>query len=158
WEKKTASLATRLWSDAALAFTKVVETKKLSPALVKTSADAAMQAWMKALAIDPTVHQAPADDAAYTKIPTPKPIPELQQKLIAAYDLYLKHVTDPKDDELVAVKFLKAEAYRKHDHLTEAIELFADILDHHRAHDTAPFAAQLILDSLNRLQRHDDMF
>jgi tetratricopeptide (TPR) repeat protein len=158
WEKKSSTLATRLWSDAALAFTEVVETKKLSPVLVKTSADAAMQAWMKALAVDPTVHQAPVEDPAYTKSPTPKPIPELEQKLIAAYDVYLKYVTDPKDDEVVAVKFLKAEAYRKHDHLTEAIDMFADILDHHRAHETAAFAAQLILDSYNRLQREDDMF
>ena len=157
-EHKDARLQTQLWSEAAVAFTNVVETKKLSPALVKISADAAMQAWMKALAIDPRVHQNPLDEASYDKIPTPKPIPEMDQKLIAAYDLYVKYVTDPKDDELIEVKFLEAEAYRKHDHLDEAITRFADILEHSRNHEVARFSAQLILDSYNRLHRYDEMF
>ena len=70
-EHKDPRLQTQLWSDAAIAFTNVVETKKLSPTLVKISADAAMQAWMKALAIDPRVHQTPVDEASYDKIVEP---------------------------------------------------------------------------------------
>src|SRR5262249_31274535 len=151
-------LSTQHWEDAAAAFTKVVETGKLSPQLVKVSADAAMQAWMKALAVDPTVHQTPVDDAAYDKIPAPKKIPDLDQTLIAAFDVYIKFVTDPNDDKLVDVKFMKAETLRKHDHLEEAIPIFADILAHHRQHETARYSAQLILDSYNRLKKFDAMF
>lgn len=152
-----ARLQTQLWTDAATAFTAVVETKKLKPELVKISADAAMQAWMKALAVDPRPHQEAISDAGYKTVPTPKPIPEMDQKLIAAFEVYTKYVTDPKDDELIDVKFLEAEVYRKHDHLAEAIARFDDILTNNRMHPTAKFAAQLILDSYNRLHETDKM-
>ena len=60
-------------------------------------------------------------------------------------------------DELVGMKFLKANIYRRYNHFDKAIPIFNDILDKHRSHETAEFSANLLLDTYNRLQRYDDM-
>src|SRR5262249_39675497 len=59
--------------------------------------------------------------------------------------------------ELVGMKFLKANIYRRHNHFDEAIPMFEDIIEHHKDHETALYSANLLLDSLNRLQRYDEM-
>jgi tetratricopeptide (TPR) repeat protein len=178
-------LATQKWEAAARAFTQVVETGKLGPKLVQVSADAAMQAWMKALAVDPTggsprsagkavgvptPHDsaslidpqkpgAVAEASATTdgKPAVPRPLPERFGKLLAAYDVYLKYVPDGADDERVGVLFLKADLLRRFDHLAEAIPLFEQIVAQHPEHEAAEDAAQLALDSDNRLLRWDAM-
>jgi tetratricopeptide (TPR) repeat protein len=150
-------LATERWAAAARAFTDVVQAKLVEPKLIKVSADAAMLAQMKALQVDPTVRQQPIDDAAYTKVPTPKPLPERERALLAAYELYLTHVTDPKDDERIDVSFHKANLLRRFDHHEPALAIFEQIIAVHPAHQTAEWSAQLALDSYNRLQRHDEM-
>jgi tetratricopeptide (TPR) repeat protein len=153
-------LALQKWEDAANAFTRVVETGKLSAKLIQISADAAMQAWMKALAVTP--HPDPADPASLAEAtdgtpPVPRALPEPQRKLLAAYDVYLSHVRDSNDDERVAVAFLKANLLRRFDHLADAIPLFEDIVAKHPDHETAEYAAQLVLDSDNRLGREAAM-
>jgi len=156
----TPGLATQTWEDAAKAFTEVVETGKLSGKLVQVSADAAMQAWMKALAVDPQRPGGVGDAVAPPadgKPPVPGPLPEREGKLLAAYDVYLKHVPDGADDERVGVLFLKADLLRRFDHLAEAIPLFEQIVAQHPDHEAAENAAQLALDSDNRLLRWDAM-
>jgi tetratricopeptide (TPR) repeat protein len=154
-------LAARRWEDAANAFTEVVVSGKVNAKLVQVSADAAMQAWMKALAVDLASEEDPAasraDGASEAARPVARPLPGPQQKLLAAYDVYLTHVADGSDDERVAVTFLKANLWRRFDHLAEAIPLFEGIVAHHPDHETAAYAAQLVLDSYNRLMRWDDM-
>ncbi|MGH9887283.1 MAG: tetratricopeptide repeat protein, partial [bacterium] len=61
------------------------------------------------------------------------------------------------DDDLVAMKFVKANTYRRYNHYEEAIPIFLDILEHHKQHETAEFAANLLLDIYNNQQRYDDM-
>ncbi len=156
------ALATQKWEAAAKAFTQVVETGKLGPKLVQVSADAAMQAWMKALAVDPQKPGAEGEGtaAADGKPPVPRPLPEREGKLLAAYDVYLKYVpdgADDADDERVGVLFLKADLLRRFDHLAEAIPLFEQIVAQHPDHEAAEDAAQLVLDSDNRLLRWDAM-
>ena len=158
---KDARAQTQRWEDAAAAFTAVVSTGKLDAHLTHESADAAMQAWMRALAVDPRVFAEPTPKEAedrYKVVPKPRALGERDAKLLAAYDIYIAHVTDPHDDELVDVKFLRAKLLYRYDHLPEAIAGFEDILANHRDHDTAEFAANLELDSYNVLQRYDDMF
>lgn len=159
---KNPQIARHKWEDAANAFTEVVETGKLSPERVQVSADAAMQAWMKALSVD--VHPDPETVAhageRSDRPPVPRALPEAQQKLLAAYDVYLTHVADGADgagDERIGVTFLKANLLRRFDHLEEAIPLFEGIVAHHPDHETAEYAAQLTLDSYNRLSRYDAM-
>jgi tetratricopeptide (TPR) repeat protein len=55
------------------------------------------------------------------------------------------------------MKFLKANIYRRYNQWDQALPLFQEILDKHREHETAEYAANLLLDSYNRLQRYDDM-
>ncbi|HEY5937915.1 MAG TPA: tetratricopeptide repeat protein [Kofleriaceae bacterium] len=152
-----ARLATERWAAAAQAFTVVARGKLVEPKLVKVAADAAMLAQMKALQVDPTVRQQPIDDAAYATVPKPKQFPEREQALLAAYDLYLTHVTDPKDDERIDVTFHKANLLRRFDHHEPALAIFEQIIAAHPGHETAEWSAQLALDSYNRLQRYDDM-
>jgi tetratricopeptide (TPR) repeat protein len=161
--ERSPQVALHKWEDAASAFTRAIEAGKLDAQRVQVSADAAMQAWMKALAIDvrtgvtggrePAVVIGGAESAP----PVPKAIPEREQKLLAAYDVYLNHVADGADDERIAVTFLKANLLRRFDHLAEAIPLFEGIVAHHPDHETAEYAAQLVLDSDNRLARYDAM-
>lgn len=155
---RPSRLAAQKWQDVANAFTAVVETGKLSAQRIQISADAAMQAWMKALEVDPAAHpEPPREAAADDKPPAPKPLPVAQQKLLAAYDVYLTHVADGADDERITVTFLKADLLRRFDHLAEAIPLFEGIVAHHPEHATAEDAAQLVLDSYNRLSREAAM-
>jgi TolA-binding protein len=157
--EKNARMQTELWENAAVAFTDVVKTGKVDQKLMKESAYAAVLGWKNALNVDPRVkQQAEADDKTiYDKKPDPKPIPEREQKMLAAFDIYINYIKDPKDDELVGMKFLKANIYRRYNHFDEAIPIFQDILDHHRDHETAEYSANLLLDTYNRLQRYDEM-
>lgn len=142
------------WEDAARAFDAVTG---VDPKLTQIAADAGMLAWMKALAIDPRIKQPQVADEDYAKIPAPKPIPERDQQLLAALDRYLARVKDDKDDERVGVMFHKANLLRRYDHYSEAMPIFADILARHREHETAEFAAQLMLDGYNRLQDYEHL-
>lgn len=159
--EKNARLQTEMWENAAVAFTDVVKLGKVEPKLMKEAAYAAVLGWKNALNVDPRV-KAQADkvddiDKDYDKIPPPKPIPEREQKMLAAFDIYINYIKDPKDDELVGMKFLKANLYRRYNHYDEAIPLFMDILDHHREHETAEYSANLLLDTFNRMKRYDEM-
>jgi len=93
----------------------------------------------------------------YDKVPQPQPIPEKEERMLAAFDVYIDYIKDPKDDELVGMKFLKANIYRRYNHFDKAIPLFMDILDKHKEHETAEFSANLLLDTYNRTQKYDEM-
>jgi tetratricopeptide (TPR) repeat protein len=166
--EKNPRLQTELWENAANTFTDVVKTGKVDQKLMKESAYAAVLGWKNALNVDPRAEakQAEADEEKEaeaakknkdTKIPTPMPIPERQMKMLAAFDIYINYIKNPKDDELVGMKFLKANMYRRYNHFDEAIPLFMDILEHHSEHETAEYSANLLLDTYNRLQKYDEM-
>jgi tetratricopeptide (TPR) repeat protein len=159
--EKNPRLQTEMWENAAVAFTDVVKIGKVEPKLVKEAAYAAVLGWKNALNVDPRVKNQ-ADKVEdinkdYDKVPPPKPIPPREEKMLAAFDIYINYIKDPKDDELVGMKFLKANIYRRYNHFDKAIPLFMDILDKHRQHETAEFAANLLLDTYNRLQKYDEM-
>ena len=147
--EKNPRLQTEEWENAALAFTDVVKHGKVSARLMKESAYAAVLGWKNALNVDPRAkEQADLDKPNDTKA-APQPIPEREQKMLAAFDIYINYIKDPKDDDLVGMKFLKANTYRKYNHYDEAIPMFLDIIDHHKQHETAEFSANLLLDIYN---------
>jgi tetratricopeptide (TPR) repeat protein len=155
--EKNARLQTEMWENAALAFTDVVKAGKVEPRLMKESAYAAVLGWKNALNVDPRVKQQADMDAPTDKKAEPKPIPEREQKMLAAFDIYINYIKDPKDDELVGMKFLKANIYRRYNHYEEAIPIFMDILEHHKQHETAEYSANLLLDTYNSQHKYDDM-
>jgi tetratricopeptide (TPR) repeat protein len=159
--EKNARMQTELWENAAVAFTDVVKGGKLEAKLMKEAAYAAVLGWKNALNVDPRIKQQ-ADkveslDKEFDKQPQPKTIPPREEKMLAAFDIYINYIKDPKDDELVGMKFLKANIYRRYNHFDQAIPLFMDILDKHRTHETAEYSANLLLDTYNRLQRYEEM-
>lgn len=83
---------------------------------------------------------------------TPRPIPERYQRFLAALATYRSFTTG--DDE-ADIEFLQAHVYWRYDHLAEAEPLLRDLLVHHHEHETAEYAANLLLDSYNRLQQYD---
>lgn len=152
-----ARLATEQWQEAADAFAVALDGGGLSAKLVPVAADAAMLARMKSLAIDPTRHAAPVTDAAYATVPAPRPLPAQERALLGAFDGYLRWVTDGGDDERVYVQFQKGVLLRRFDHHAEAIAVFEDVIAKHGQHEVAETAAQLALDSYNRLHRYPEM-
>jgi tetratricopeptide (TPR) repeat protein len=159
--EKNPRLQTELWENAAVAFTDVVKTGKVEPKLMKEAAYAAVLGWKNALNVDPRI-KGQADkvediDKQYDKKPAPKAIPPREEKMLAAFDIYINYIKDPKDDELVGMKFLKANIYRRYNHFDKAIPLFEDIIAKHREHETAEYSANLLLDTYNRLQDYDAM-
>jgi tetratricopeptide (TPR) repeat protein len=156
--EKNARLQTELWENAALGFTDVVKTGKVGDKLLKESAFASVLAWRNALNVDPRA-RAPSlekeDDGK--SIPKAEPIPEREQKMLAAFDIYIKYVKDPKDEDLVAMKFQKANVYRRYHQYDKALPIFEEIVEKHRSHETAEFSANLLLHSLNRLQKYDEL-
>ncbi|MDB4962045.1 MAG: Tetratricopeptide repeat protein [Myxococcales bacterium] len=159
--EKNARLQTELWENAAMAFTDVVKAGKLDAKMTKEAAYAAVLGWKNALNVDPRVKgQADkVDDPGkdYDKTPEPKTIPPREEKMLAAFDIYINYIKDPKDDELVGMKFLKANIYRRYNQFDKAIPLFMDIIDKHREHETAEYSANLLLDTYNRTQKYDEM-
>ena len=65
---------------------------------------------------------------------------------MAAFDVYINYIKDPKDPDLVGMKFMKANIYRRYNHYDEAIPIFLEILDKHPTHETALFSANSLLD------------
>jgi tetratricopeptide (TPR) repeat protein len=160
--EKNVRLQTEMWENAAVAFTDVVKTRRVEAKLMKEAAYASVLGWKNALNVDPRVKvQAGGDsknpDKEYEKIPQAKPIPPREEKMLAAFDIYINYIKDPKDDELVGMKFLKANLYRRYNHFDKAIPIFEDILAKHRDHETAEFSANLLLDTYNRMQKYDEM-
>jgi len=155
-----ARAKTQLWENAAVSFTNVVKTGKVDGKLLKESAYAAVLGWKNALAVDPrpkgsagTVDMGQESE----KIPEPKPIPEREAKMLDAFDIYIKYIKDPKDDELVSMKFLKARMYRSYNHLDEAIPIFEDIIKNSPQDETALYSANMVLDALIITHRYEEM-
>lgn len=159
--EKNARLATELWEKAAIAFTDVVKAGKLGKKQQKDAALAAVQGWKNALAVDPRTQvkpaEMPADSSKEQKVPEPRPIPEREQKMLAAFDVYIDYIKDPKDDELVMMKFLKARTMWRYDHLEDTLPLFIEIVEKHPDHETAEYSVNIALDSLIRLKKYDQL-
>ncbi|HUS29742.1 MAG TPA: tetratricopeptide repeat protein [Kofleriaceae bacterium] len=144
--EKDARLQTQLWENAGVEFTDVVKAGGLDAVLSKEAAYAAVLAFLYAHDRDPR-SAAPAKAGE---------IPERDQKMLAAFDLYFATVKDAKnDDELVRIKFTKGNVLRRYARFDQAIPIFRDIVAKYPTHDLAEDAANLWLDSLN--QKHDEV-
>src|SRR4029079_11382247 len=89
------------------------------------------------------------------KVPEKLEIPDREKKMLAAFDIYIAYIKDPKDDELVGMKFLKANIYRRYNQFDVANPLFEEIIEKHPDHETAEYAANLLLDTYNRTHNYE---
>jgi TolA-binding protein len=139
------------WKDAAEQYTKVVEMNPKGK-YVKDAAYAAVLAWKNALNVDDH-EQAELVQSDRDKLKEkggklePLKIPEYQQKMIDAFDTYLKYVPDAK--ETVTIMYRRARIFYEYNHFAEAAPLFQEIVDKHCDDELAIYSANLLLDSLN---------
>jgi tetratricopeptide (TPR) repeat protein len=144
------------WKDAAEQYTKVVEMNPKGK-YAKDAAYAAVLGWKNALQVDDEglgpdakkAHEQKQAEDTKGKKPEPKPIPEYQGKMIAAFDTYIKYVPDAP--ELPVIRYRKARIYYEYNHFEEAAKLFQDVVEKHPNHELAIYSANLLLDSLNAL-------
>ncbi len=149
--EKNQSLAASRWEEAAVEYTHVVEMNKVDPKMVKDAAYASVLAWKNSLAVDVAEEAPPPpDEKAMDAKEKPEDIPEKQQKMLAAFDVYIKYVKDPNDEELVTMKFLKARIMWRYKHFAEAVPMFQEILNKYPKSEPAEFSVNLLLDSLAR--------
>jgi hypothetical protein len=152
WSRAEVAAQPQRWENAANAFTEVVKTHGVNAKLMRESAYAAVLGWKNALDIEPR-----ADAQPVTRTRDQLPIPDTTRKLLAAIDAYITVINDPNDDDAIGVKFIAANTYRRYNHFDEAIALCEDILAHHLEHETAEYAATLLVEILDVLGRHDEM-
>ncbi len=141
------------WKEAAETYTKVIHLDPKGK-YVKEAAYAAVLAWKNALNISDEGEGVDREKDREKKL-EPRPIPEYQQKMIDAFDTYIKYVPDAP--ELVKIKYRKARIFYDYNHFDEAIKLFADIVDHNTTDELAIYSANLLLDCLNILHRYKEL-
>ncbi len=146
---------TEAWKEAAEAYTRVVQMNPDPKAKwLKEAAYAAVISWKNALNLDDS-GAGPDDKKRDEKDFKAQKIPEYQQKMIGAFDTYIKYV--PNSPEMVTIKYRKARIYYDYNHFDEAIKLFQDVVDHHPDHELAVYSANLLLDSLNITHRSKEV-
>src|SRR3569833_2418463 len=115
----------------------------------KDAAYAAVLGWKNALQVADEGLGPDAKDAKTSKKMEPKPIPEYQGKMIAAFDTYIKYVPDAP--ELPVSRYRKARISYEYYHFAEAAKLFQEVVEKHPNHELAIYSANLLLDSFNSL-------
>ncbi|HEY3355705.1 MAG TPA: tetratricopeptide repeat protein [Polyangia bacterium] len=121
------------------------------PKLRGEAARAAVTCWKRLVEGDPA---APAAGRARDRR-RPKPAPADQASLVAALDAALDAA--PVAAERVSWLYLKARTLYQAERLAQAAPVFAEVALGHRRDPVALYAAQLLLDTLNRLGRMDEL-
>jgi len=155
--ERNARLKPERWVAAADAYLDIARTVT-EPQRVREAAAQSVLAWKMALAVDPNpaVQAGVIDlEAAARAQPAVIVVPPLEAKLDVAFATYERGITDR--DELARTKFLHATLHRRHGDHAQAVGVLTELLAKFREHGTAELAANLMLDSLIRMQRFDDV-
>jgi tetratricopeptide (TPR) repeat protein len=139
---------TERWKEAAEAYTTFVE-KNPKHKDAKDAAYAAVLAWKNALNVVQGVSSDDRPDKDKDKKFEKMEIPAAEQKMIQAFDTYIKYV--PQSEELVNIKYRKARIYYEYNHFSDAVRYFGDVVQNHPDSELAVYSANLLLDSLNVL-------
>lgn len=158
--EKNPRLAVERWQAVAIQFTEVVKTGKVKDDMKKEAAYAAVLGWKNANDVDPRTKVpetkiSEKDDGS--KLPEPEEIPESEAKMIDAFDIYITYIKDPKDKDLVEMKFFKARIFWRYKHYEKAIPMLEDLVENHLETEIGEFAVNLLLDCYNNLRKYDEM-
>ena len=140
--EKEPRAAVIAWEAAALAFDGAVG--KAGAAKVE-AAYAAVLAWKNAMALDP-IAVPPAGSNTAT------PLTARGTNMLASLLVYSK-LAPP--DEVPGLLFLRAHILHRHRKHDESVPIFVEIVTRYPEHETAEYAANLILDSLNLQGKYD---
>jgi len=87
---------------------------------------------------------------------SPIPMPARTQAVADAADRFIE-LAGPDDPEVPGMRFLAAASYSRYGWDDTALPRFEAVLRSHPTHDVAEYAANLLLDTLNRAQRYDEL-
>jgi TolA-binding protein len=142
--------ALKRWKDAAEQYTKVVDANPRGKYL-REAAFAAVLAWKNALVLSDQVQQEAIADRLRARGEgeklAPRPIPDSQQKMLAAFQSFRRHV--PGAPELPVIIYQEGYIYYDHNRFDEAQTRFREVVDRYPTHELAIYAANLYVDSLN---------
>jgi tetratricopeptide (TPR) repeat protein len=85
----------------------------------------------------------------------PKPLSELDKKVLAAYEIYMKYL--PKGEKIVEVWYDYARTYYDYNEFDKAQPYFEKIVNERSDHYLAPYAGNLLLDILNLKEDYKSM-
>ena len=144
------------WEKVAGEFLTIAEGSKVTHAEQIETAYAAVLAIKNALNAAPRSRDGSEPEVLDANgLPKPRPLPPRSQLLLQVIDVYER--VDATSDEAIALRFIAANTLRRFDHLAEAIPILLEIVDHHAGHETAEFAANLVLDAYIRLEDYDSV-
>jgi hypothetical protein len=144
------------WERAADAFTSIADVGPATRSEQADAARAALIALKNALHVDPRVKPPHSrDDLDDDRVPAPRPFPPRDRKLMHVIDVYLRF--DTTSDDAIGAAFLRANILRRSAHVDAAITAMLAIIDEHRDHEVAGYAANLVLDGYHRLRKYDEL-
>ncbi|MCS6914798.1 MAG: tetratricopeptide repeat protein [Myxococcales bacterium] len=164
--------ASHWYCDAAPVYTEVVKADPKGPKL-KDAAYAAVISWKNCLDVADEGQeekakveedrrqkrrqsaQAQQQPQKEEQIFAKRPIPEKQQKMLEAFDTYIKYVPDAP--ELVTIKYRRARVFYEYNHFEEAMPLFRDIAENHPKSELAIYSANLLLDCMAILKDYKNL-
>ena len=146
WERAEASPSAEAWGDAATAYEAAL------PGCTDDCADTAyavILARKNALAAEPaeTLEPPPGDQ--------PVPLPPRVAALVDALDVFAE-LAEPDDPDVAGVKFLAANVLNRW-RQPDALARLEEVLREHRDHETAEYAANVLIDALVRAGRIDEV-
>ena len=143
WAEAEAAPDAAHWARAAEAFTPFLATEP-------EAARATAFAWRSAIDVDVAIDLAQTAAAA---VPVPRPLAARDARIVDALTAAIPRLRDA--DEVAQTELALAIVLRRADQLDEVARLTADILEHHRQHDRAELAANLLIEAMIGLERYD---
>ena len=139
----------RDWQEAARQYSRVIERDRHGK-WARESAWAAVLAWKNLLDIDDG-GRPPVKQEAGKRVFKPRPISGTEGSLVAAIDTFLQLAPDAP--QAPKVRYNKARVYYENNQFEPAARQFAEVVEKHADDPLAIISANLLLDSLNLLDR-----
>jgi TolA-binding protein len=139
----------RDWQEAARQYSRVIERDPHGK-WARESAWAAVLAWKNLLDID-DAGRPPVKEGERKGAFQPRPLSATESSLVAAIDTFL--ALAPDAPEAPKVRYNKARVYYENNQLEPAVRQFAEVVERHPDDPLAVYSANLLLDSLNLLDR-----
>jgi tetratricopeptide (TPR) repeat protein len=147
WAEAERLATAAAWDAAAERYAELVRRCKAPSDECREVAYAMVLARKNAMAADPVE----------TTDPTrPTPLPARVEAFVDACDAYANRTTS-SDPELPGLQFLAASEYRKFGLDDDAIPRFEALVSTFPEHEVAEYAANLMLDALNRAGKYDEL-
>jgi hypothetical protein len=138
------------WRAAGRAFGVVADDATAPEGERADATYAAMLAWNSAVELE-------LQSTESTESTEPTELTADEAELVRAIDRYLALTRGRVADEVVEAMYMRARLLRRHHRYAEAAPTFAAIIADHPRHELAEYAAELLLDDLNREQRYDEL-